>query len=62
MHYEVLFPTIAGVYDPTTAVNSMQIGEVGLLAAAPEPAETAAMLVGGLGLLGLIARKRRINA
>jgi hypothetical protein len=32
------------------------------IAVAPEPGETAAMLMGGLTLLGLIARKRRVHA
>lgn len=32
------------------------------IAAAPEPGETVALMLGGLGLLGLVARKRRASA
>jgi MYXO-CTERM domain-containing protein len=44
------------------ASTVLGIFSVNGVAAAPEPGETAAMLLGGLGLLGMIIRKRRLNA
>jgi MYXO-CTERM domain-containing protein len=62
--------------DPTRTLNSITFSDnadgggatvagifaVSGVAVAPEPGETAAIMLGGLGLLGLIARKRRVNA
>jgi hypothetical protein len=68
--YESLFTV-----DPTQTLSSISFAEsatgtntvagifaVSGIAAAPEPGEIAGMLMGGLGLLGLAARKRRLNA
>lgn len=64
--YELMFPTVAdnavdanGAHVPA---NSMAVSEVRLLAAAPEPGAPAALVLGGLGLLGLVARRRRASA
>jgi hypothetical protein len=46
----------------TTNGSGFGIFGVSGLAVAPEPSEYAGLLLGGLGLLGLVARKRRVNA
>jgi hypothetical protein len=51
-HYQVIFPTIKNAF----TANSMQIAEVELLAAIPEPT-TGLML--GIGLLGIAGAARR---
>lgn len=40
----------------------MTVFAINGISAAPEPGETVALMLGGLGLLGLVARKRRANA